>query len=747
MFNLKHGAIQLSRRLQITLICFSVSLIVLPVVICIMAYSQSLSFVIEQEMETRSKIADIAMESLEDSLYAADAYASSLMSLSTFQRYFCTSADAARNELLQRMMATFDSLPRLDDSNDILMDFYVYSAASDSLLNARSGYLKPLLYYESNFMLDGFDEVKWYDEILNDRASSRFISAGGEDSFVQLLYSKRLAYIGYNGRILFQLNLQNIADSFQRYGYRGSEETFFLYDRDGVLLYTDADSVLPLYEEYGVFDGYRQISIEGKEGMLCSKTMLSHGLVLYIVTPMRCFTQSAFEISRGVLRGLIVLMLAGVLLTFVLLHSSHEPIRQTLADLPETEGISTINPFKYIQQSTKSLSQKNQRYEEQLQLMRYDLRSAMLSALIYDKTAEGFPLEEKLAEMGVLLHAAHYRGVVLTLYPPDDSAEPLHITNRMHIVVRNFANAYEKEIRYLNMDDPDRIVFLALLEDLPDRMEWLQSALSKLCWEISKTLNCEATAYIGSECEAMISVSSSFRSLRDVQFVRPASGQYIVCAREKNDPPIYDYNSEDEKLLRHLVLAGNEPALCRHLDSIRERNSGVHSRTDFGKQLLYAHMIGTLIRAGWCEGLDEELEYSLSILSVERFFALLGGYYTQLCRRSQDNEAIKRTELVQEILAYIRANFREYNLGLAELSVRFRLPDRRISALVREETGQGLPEFLETLRIDCAMEMLRESDHTIEEIAVSVGYASDKSFRRAFKRHTGESPSAIRARK
>jgi len=62
----------------------------------------------------------------------------------------------------------------------------------------------------------------------------------------------------------------------------------------------------------------------------------------------------------------------------------------------------------------------------------------------------------------------------------------------------------------------------------------------------------------------------------------------------------------------------------------------------------------------------------------------------------------------------------------------------------RRATGQTPIEYLVRLRIQKAMELLRNSDRTITEIAMDVGFNDSNYFSRQFRRITGSSPRQIR---
>ena len=62
------------------------------------------------------------------------------------------------------------------------------------------------------------------------------------------------------------------------------------------------------------------------------------------------------------------------------------------------------------------------------------------------------------------------------------------------------------------------------------------------------------------------------------------------------------------------------------------------------------------------------------------------------------------------------------------------------AARFREVLGQSVMGYLTELRMQLAVDLLHRGDRTVAEIATAVGYESDASFSRVFKRHLGTSP-------
>lgn len=88
---------------------------------------------------------------------------------------------------------------------------------------------------------------------------------------------------------------------------------------------------------------------------------------------------------------------------------------------------------------------------------------------------------------------------------------------------------------------------------------------------------------------------------------------------------------------------------------------------------------------------------------------------------------------------------RSEDLTLRRLSRRLGLPDRRISEAVNRLRGVNLSQFVNEYRIRDACVLLRETDQSILQIALAVGFASKSNFNREFQRVVGQTPSGWRA--
>lgn len=87
------------------------------------------------------------------------------------------------------------------------------------------------------------------------------------------------------------------------------------------------------------------------------------------------------------------------------------------------------------------------------------------------------------------------------------------------------------------------------------------------------------------------------------------------------------------------------------------------------------------------------------------------------------------------------------DLKIQDISKEINVPVRELSVLINHQLGQHFYDFVNTYRIENAMEILKDSSKskvTILEILYEVGFNSKSSFNTAFKKQTGNTPTAYR---
>ena len=102
-------------------------------------------------------------------------------------------------------------------------------------------------------------------------------------------------------------------------------------------------------------------------------------------------------------------------------------------------------------------------------------------------------------------------------------------------------------------------------------------------------------------------------------------------------------------------------------------------------------------------------------------------------------------EMVQQAQAYIETNLHE-KISVEHLSSRLAVGRRNFDRRFIKATGNTPVEYLQRVKIESAKKALENSRKTINEVMYEVGYSDVKAFREVFRKITGMSPLAYRAR-
>ncbi len=109
----------------------------------------------------------------------------------------------------------------------------------------------------------------------------------------------------------------------------------------------------------------------------------------------------------------------------------------------------------------------------------------------------------------------------------------------------------------------------------------------------------------------------------------------------------------------------------------------------------------------------------------------------------QRDPVIPREPLLQRAIAMMEASL-ESPLGIAELAAELGISWRRLDRLFARHLDTSPQQAYLARRLDHAHRLLRETPHSVMEIALACGFASASSFSRAFRRRHGTTPSRLR---
>ena len=224
----------------------------------------------------------------------------------------------------------------------------------------------------------------------------------------------------------------------------------------------------------------------------------------------------------------------------------------------------------------------------------------------------------------------------------------------------------------------------------------------------------------------------------------------VYFPEERSAPtPAYSFPKDAQKQMTRLLKERNLEGLNAMLDEIYQKNM-VEADLPAAEIRQMADELYWTIRKALRNAFDlstthVRMEPIRDAATIEEIFA----YYRQVFAASlseADNQegAEKEQDLEEEICRYLEAHLYDPDLSLNSIADHFGVSTKMIGLITRKRYNQTFLNYVRDRQIQHAVELLREKDLSLEEIASRCGFANILTFRRNFKTVMGVNPSEYR---
>lgn len=129
--------------------------------------------------------------------------------------------------------------------------------------------------------------------------------------------------------------------------------------------------------------------------------------------------------------------------------------------------------------------------------------------------------------------------------------------------------------------------------------------------------------------------------------------------------------------------------------------------------------------------------------TLDKMKNILSTFLNELIEWTRNHYKVRYRKEVVDLISYIEAHYAE-RLSLHKMSEDLGLKESSISRMFKHETGMNLTYYINEIRMKKAMELLKETDMLIRDVAVEVGIDDQLYFNKVFKKFYRVSPSDIR---
>jgi len=220
---------------------------------------------------------------------------------------------------------------------------------------------------------------------------------------------------------------------------------------------------------------------------------------------------------------------------------------------------------------------------------------------------------------------------------------------------------------------------------------------------------------------------------------------------EQMDKTNYIYPISEEKQLINSVLSANREATFSALESIAESFAG-HGLITYGRILqVYNQLLGTLVKELMVSGsYNNDLSYKsndfFNNFHGKKTLKEVNLYINELCNEFIDYVIYQNNSMnryCRQVVEYINEHYQQ-DVSISSVAERLNLSYPYLSKIFKENLKVNFNDYLNAKRIDESKKLLSNTEDSVYEIALKVGYNNDQSFTRFFKKFEGITPGDYR---
>lgn len=614
----------------------------------------------------------------------------------------------------------------------------IYIKDKDYLVSSEQSCLADVFYSSFKYKYPNFVGYEEWKELLNGQYADTYMIARGLNFWSQadcLIYVNTVKGRGeeyYN--VFVSIPLDNIKNLTK-------------YDSVGYDILINLPEGGYLYNERMVVDAV-QSEAKGDDAVHFYRPSKVSGLSYELFMDEDNINRELSGVKTTFWASLVIVLLLALVGIFFLMLLNYQPVYAMINEMePELETEENVeqNEFERLKSGYLKLKGEKKSTQELVDMQNRELLNARLLTMMKGRFLMAGS-SENLEKLGLEFHDR----ILLAGFMFTVEKNVVEYDELPYFIVDNVFTELMEGERMYRVEDGSFLYYL--FEVLPDQEEeWRQKIATKMeyvCDLINEKGNI-VTGVLGEFGADITMLKNLYGNLMDTfEYCKVLGGQNFMDVRSMPD---YDefYLIEDyrEENFREAFAEKDVEAACELLDKIFASGK---TAANFAIAKIHAYETFNTIMDIYREYVSDVAQQEIAIGYLHNLIKAqnieeVKGYFKELLQVQIQNIAIQQTQenkgIVSKVIKYVEENYSDYNLNLNSIAEGLRRNSRYISRVFKEETQIGILDYINSVRISKARELMSERKYTMEELAAKVGYNNVRSFRRAFVKMTGEMPS------
>jgi two-component system response regulator YesN len=649
-------------------------------------------------------------------------------------------------------------------ANRFIDEVYIYWEKPGIIVSSTGASDNPAMYYDHLMQYKDMSYEEWKAKLKGENHGQNFFPVVMNKDGKEQSYLTNFQAINGQGDptnrifILVMINKENIASNFS-YMEMLENGVFALSDAAGnPLLSINNGHESPTEADMFVdAKGLGETTLNGVPVIVLNVSSKLRGWDYTAAVPISYLEKKALNIKRMFEYATLIELIVGLLAAVIFSYRYSLPLKQTIFVLDKIFSNEKQN-LRGIEGKVSRLVLTNRDMQTQLAVQLPLMRASFIERLLRGNIHHKDDIEAYLRYSDMNLIGDQFIAAVVEL-PTDRNVTVELIKDReiLRVNARELLHGlFSGEALLHNMDDQNIVILLAHSgQENVDIESVLQTRLDEVLQKMYRSLNVKVFIGVGTACNDIIELSRSFQEACKALENKYAAGiGSIIWFNNLNYTYAGCYYPVDyEQRLINNTKNGDIEYVQGQLHHILTVNLQERSLTSSDKYQLYCEFRGTMlkIKEDLLQGqgvmiafIDERIHVMDRCWDSKELFAMIENTFGELCRSFLELKSDKALSPIRKMLEIIHECFMDKDFYLHNLAAEFQLSEKYLSHYFKDQTGENFSAYLENLRIDKVVELMKDDNLTIKVIADMAGYDRTNTFYRAFKRKFGLSPTAYR---
>lgn len=500
--------------------------------------------------------------------------------------------------------------------------------------------------------------------------------------------------------------------------------------------------------------------INGEKTVLCYVDSEIMGWKYISAKAENVFWEKSFFVKLIWNTTLVLCILLGCIMIAFLSKQSYSPIKNIASKLSDYNSEKDeTNEFIRIETAIGSMSKQYNDMRSYLKSQEKNLRNVFLSNFLKNEIKNPNLIFDELSRFDIAFPYKNFVVIIAEAKNKDNlfgkEGQFLDNLERQIFIDLILSNILTELLSEKNIAVPanidNRTVLIVNTESTEEKMDLLiREAVLKLNETVKKEFSLDVVCSVS---ELKIGVSNLptcySEAEKTIEATQMASNEkkivFYTEFMETKDSMVF-YPIKEQQLINSIKLGDRESCKKAIKEMLGFGNESISStgRIKYRGYEIAMIMIRLLEEYNVSDAqknkiydMVEEIEKSKSFTQMTQ---ILSEISEEMCLCSSENETLSDEGIAAKAKKIVHENYNNINLSVPFISERLFLAPNYLSRVFKEQTGENLLAYIQTVRINMAKKLLKNSNHTIEQISIETGFSNSDSFRRVFKKTEGITP-------